>query len=259
MMSNNNDLFINAIVLPTDIFFEGSQIHQIFSSDEGTPDIRMSSSKGFYYREAGHYNEQGEFDDTDIILSVSPDGVFKPFGLSATERLYVPAGSTLTFEWLEAPTIATVKTITLVANKKVEPELDTAVVKLSGWFLIHDSAKGWVRNSTLSGGAEALRVVLKLSQFALYSNGALFDDAFLSNFFYEDFSAVATGLTGSYFESGTVTIKNMSNVPRVLTLVPYNSGLSFISSIDENPNDLPPNVEIRNGALVLNLAANQDS
>lgn len=258
-MSNNNDLLINAIVLPTDIFFEQHQIHQLFSSDEDTPNIVMSSSNGFYIVDPKS-NQPATFREEPIELGINPDGEFKPFDLlELGQRLVVKAGSTLIFEWAEVPMIATTKTLTLVAKKKAEPDLDTAVVKLSGWFQIHDSAKGWVRNSSLDGDANSLRYALNLDQFAFYSDGFLFEDSFLSNFFYNDFSAVATGFDPVFYQHGTATIKNMSNIDRVLTLVPYNSGAGFISSIDENPYDLPPNVEIINGALVLNLAANQDS
>lgn len=250
------DTLINAIVLPTDIFFEQHQIHHAQKSS-GAPSVAMVSSTGFHIRDVGNYNnEDSVHTDTSesVELIANDDGTIAPFSmLSAGQRLYVKTGSTLQFNWTVKPVEETFVSLTLVVKKKMEADSDTAVVKLSGHFQIHDSINGWVKSA---GGS---RSVLSINQFAFFSDGYLFADDFLSNFFYTDFSAVATGYDPVFFQNGTVTVKNMSNVGRVLTLVPYNLDAGFISSIDENPNDLASNVEIRNGALVLTLAANQDS
>src|SRR5690606_11613241 len=204
-------------------------------AEQPTP-IMMDCDQGFYIKDVGHYTEEGT-PYADPIELVSDGGDFNPFSmLSAGQRLYAKAGSTLGFMWSEKPTSETAATVTLVAKKRVESESDTAIVKLSGWFQIHDSINGWVRDSMLGGDPDSLRVVLNLNQFAFFSDDYKFEDTFLSNFFYDDFSATASGFDPVRYQHGTATIKNMSNVARQLTLVPYNSGLGFISSIDENPN-----------------------
>ena len=258
-MSQETELLINSIILPQDIFFEQGQTHYMHSTAEDTPAIIMRSSDGFYIRDTASYNSGGEYTEEPVVCNIDSDGNFVPFNiLEGGQRLYVLKGSRLTFEWETKPSVEVVKTMTLVAKKKVEADSDTAVVRLSGYFLVHDSIKGWVRNSLLAGDEDSLRMILSLSQFALYSDGTRFEDAFLSNFFYDDFSAVATGYDPVFYQHGTLTIKNMSAFPRVVTLVPYNLGV-ISSSIDEDLTNLPDNVEVRNGSLILTLAANQDT
>ncbi|WP_026470380.1 hypothetical protein [Alkanindiges illinoisensis] len=252
-----SDLLVNAIALPTDIFFDRNEKHQVSPIDENIPNFMLTSSTGFWIRDAGHYTEDGIHTEEPIELTVTPNGDFAPFNwLDAGQRLYVKAGSTLEVGWADTPAAMALKTVTLVAKKKVEVESDTAVVKLSGWFKIYDSVKGWVLMSTASG---ALPAILSLGDVAFFSDKFLFQDSMLSNFFYNDFSAVATDYDPIFYQHGTVTIKNMSGIDRVLTLVPYNQGTTYISSVDENPNDLPSNIQINGGVIAINLTANQDA
>lgn len=247
------DLVVNMITLPTDIFFEQHQTQHISVLSEQAFPIVMACDQGFYIKDAGHYSEEGT-PYTDPIELVSDDsGDFNPFSmLSAGQRLYAKAGSTLGFTWSEKPTAEILTTVTLVAKKRVEADLDTATIKLSGWFKVHDSINGWI------GDSKGLQYIVNLRQLELYSDSYRFIEDIIPSFFYDAFYISASGYNGN-FQHGTVTVKNMSPFARQLTLVPNNSAPHYVSSIDELSNDLPPNVEMRNGAIILNLAANQDT
>lgn len=245
-----NDLLINRIIVPTDIFFEQQQVQLVNDVPEDCPSVVMTSSNGFEIREVGSYQSASPVFYDEIELVSQPDGKLL-LPLELQERLYVPRGSVLEFRWATTPSVESVKTFTLAAKKKREVSTDTAIVKLSGTFQIHDSIEGWLKS--IDSG---LRVGISLNNFSFFSDQFLFGGLFDSDFFYTAYSAVATGYSAGFYQNGTATIKNMSGVERELTLVPSEAA-GIPSSIDENPADLPANMRFEGRGLVISFAANQ--
>lgn len=250
---NKYDMVLGSVLLPTEIFIEGSQEHKCVFLDESEV-ITLSSSQGFFLKKETQYKELGTPISTPFdITAQKGKNTIRPFNLRAGDRLYIPAGSLLTFAWKDKPTKEVLTTLTLVAKKKHEPNSDTAIVKLSGRFTIWDSREGWIRDS--SGYPH----ILDISQFAVFSDERLFDDAFISNYLFTDYSIATTGTYDTVFNRfGTVVIKNESKYARTLKLIPYKQEgepTPYDGEIDNY--DLPPNVEYAGGALEITLEANQ--
>ncbi len=250
----DNEKLIAVLTLPSEIFFEQHQLHSFFNSTQEENSLVLGALNGFEIRKVGFYGESGTPFPYDIFLDhlgESSNTEIAPFSmLEDGDRLYVPYPNVLFVAWDSTPHEDTVLSITLCAKKKIERDTDTAVLKMGGRFQIKDSIKGWVK----VGGMPA---ILGVEQFATFSDEILFADDFASQFFYEDFSVVAEGANGIFNTKFPVNIKNTSNVARTLTFVPYKNNVLYQGVFDSN--NLPTNVKVVNGNLVVTLAANQDT
>ena len=245
-----NEKLLSLVCLTSEIFFEQHQVHSFYNTSSKTVSISMTATNGFEVREVGHYNEQGVAVGNTALAIPSGLRISPLQMLSNGSRLYVPYPNVLKFSWTTEPTDDVNASLTLCAKKRVEQDTDTAVIKMGGRFQIKDSIKGWVKGN---GGS----VVLNVDQFATFSDLALFEDDFFSNFFYEDYSIVAEGADGYSNSKFPVRIKNMSNVARSITFIPYRNTPVGVGSFDTA--NLPTNVRVVNGNLVVTLAANQDT
>ena len=150
--------------------------------------------------------------------------------------------------------------ITLTAKKRKRIPSDSAVVKLSGWFKITDSLKGSVLIANYYGDVYGQRDVIGVDSFAILSDEMQHGTDYTSDFFYNDYSVVATGYNGQN-QHATVHIKNMSDKKRRLTFTPVSwsgMGFDYKSSIDGTIFDMSMNAQIQGNNLVIDLEPNQD-
>jgi hypothetical protein len=252
--ASENDLLINSIIIPTEIFFEQREVHRVVDMPESCPSVLMISSLGFERRAAGAYKEPGTILNEPIELATTPDGTLI-LPLETQERLYVPIGSVLSFEWSGTPTVESIKTFTLAAKKKREVSSDMAIVKLSGAFTFEDSILGAFTSD------DNLPVKLNISQFSTFTDDAVF--GYLNNEeWYKAYSMTAAGEDVVFNTNGTVTIKNQSNQDRTLILIAgvglVGTGLGTGGRFEDTAN-LPNNVYIESNRMFIELSANQDS
>lgn len=150
--------------------------------------------------------------------------------------------------------------ITLTAKKRKRIPSDSAVVKLSGWFKITDSLKGSVLIANYYGDVYGQRDVIGVDSFAILSDEMQHGTDYTSDFFYNDYSVVATGYNGQN-QHATVHIKNISDKKRRLTFTPVSwsgMGFDYKSSIDGTIFDMSMNAQIQGNNLVIDLEPNQD-
>lgn len=248
---SSNDLLIQKIILPTEIFFEQQQIHRVDSDPSDSPTITMTSSLGFETRLDGHYNELGSISNEPITFTANANNELM-IEMPALSRLYVPLGSVLSFNWAQQPNEESVKTLTLSAKKKREFSTDTAVVKLSGYFKFTDSNFGKVTDS------DGSPLLLNTSQLPFFSDEFYFEEAILTKDFYTAYSISSSGGDPVFHTNATVTIVNQSNVERTLTITPAVGEVAGgIGGRVENQQNLPSNAYMSNGNLIITLAANQ--
>ena len=180
--------------------------------------------------------------------------------ISGNERLLCGGYSSLRFEWESALQALAAISITLIAKKRKIIPSDSSTIKLSGWFKIKDSIKGNVLDAAPTGDLYGQRGVFGVSSFGIISDELITSTAPDSQWFYDDFSVVATGYNGD-LQNATVHIKNMSKQARTLTFTPVNfagMGYSYKSSIDNTEFNLPANARLENGSIFIDLAASED-
>lgn len=246
-----NDLLIQKIILPTEIFFEQQQIHRVDSDPSDAPLIMMTSSLGFETRLDGHYNELGNISNEPITFTANANNELM-IEMPALSRLHVPLGSVLSFSWVQQPSEESVKTVTLSVKKKREYSSDTAVVKLSGYFKFTDSNFGKVT------GSDGIPLLLNTSQLPFFSDEFYFEERTITKDFYTVYSISSSGGDPIFHTNATVTIVNQSNVERTLTITPAVSVVAgSIGGRVENQQNLPSNAYMSNGNLIIRLAANQ--
>lgn len=231
--------------------------------EEPTLSVEIKSPRMYKFKDADNFEE---IQSAELKFDTNPaefEGVATScefVGFNDDEFLIIEPFSPIKVDLLtERPSEVGLE-ITLTAKKRKRVPSDSAVVKLSGWFKIADSLKGKVLIASYYGDVYGQRDVIGVDSFAILSDEMQHGTDYTSDFFYDDYSVVATGYNGQN-QHATVHIKNMSDKKRRLTFTPVSwSGLGFDykSSIDGTIFDRSTNTKIQGSSLVIELEPNQD-
>jgi len=241
-----DDLLISRIILPTAVYFEPAPVRPYPIDVQPSPypapfSVKMTSSLGFDIRLAGHFNEAAPLSYDPITLSSNRIGKLDAIaGIAPDSRIYIPAGSVVDFMWdsNQLPAPDTVLALTLAACKVRDVMADTVVLKgITGLWYATDSIFGDVKEFNGADAEEETAIAYGFIE-------TMYADSESTRQFLKTYITATDGILN--YEPHTLTIKNRSDVARVLVLKPLNGEIQH--------DKLPNNVTVENGNLVIEFA-----